>query len=351
MHNLPDSTRSGGCNDPACALKEIHLNTSALLDPQSLMSSVTLISYDIPSVSALVDSGSSDCFIDTTFVNEHAISSYPIPPLQLQLFDRTTNSTITQAIDLFVCFQTGDITLMTFYVTPLDGSCSLVPGYNWLTCSNLLIDWVLGNTSFHLSGQNISAPLSSSPQPPNIPPSATPIPSDTPLSFSQRKALPITIISAPAFALACHLEGSVQFSLQIHPQESDLRSASITSKSESSELSGVALDYHNFADVFSKSKADMLAPHREHDLKIDLEGASPPIGTTYSLFPSELESLQTFLDEHLTMGFICPSSSTHAAPVLFVHKKDGSLHLCVDFRGLNKITKKDHYPLPISQTS
>jgi len=28
-------------------------------------------------------------------------------------------------------------------------------------------------------------------------------------------------------------------------------------------------------------------------------------------------------------------------------KKDGSLHLCVDFRGLNKITKKDQYPLPL----
>ena len=46
------------------------------------------------------------------------------------------------------------------------------------------------------------------------------------------------------------------------------------------------------------------------------------------------------------MGFIRPSSSAHAALVLFIHKKDGSLRLCMDFRGLNKITKKDHYPLP-----
>ena len=171
---------------------------------------------------------------------------------------------------------------------------------------------------------------------------ATPTPSDTPLSFSQRKALPITIISAPAFALACRLEGSVQFSLLIRPQESDLCSTSTTS--DNSDLSGIPPDYHNFADVFSKNKADMLAPHREHDLKIDLEeGASPPIGTTYSLSPSKLESLQTFLDEHLAMGFIRLSSSTHTAPVLFICKQDGSLRLCVDFRWLNKITKKDHY--------
>jgi len=37
----------------------------------------------------------------------------------------------------------------------------------------------------------------------------------------------------------------------------------------------------------------------------------------------------------------------HGAPVLFTRKKDGGLRLCVDFRGLNKITKKDRYPLPL----
>ena len=76
----------------------------------------------------------------------------------------------------------------------------------------------------------------------------------------------------------------------------------------------------------------MLAPHREHDLKINLEdGASPPLGATYSLSSSELGFLCEFLDEHLAMGFICLSSSIHTALVLFVHKKDSSLCLYVDF--------------------
>src|SRR4029077_6283852 len=80
---------------------------------------------------------------------------------------------------------------------------------------------------------------------------------------------------------------------------------------------------------------------------IDLEeGTHPPLGTLYSLSRSELEALHTFLDKHLASGFIRPMTSAHAVPMLFVRKKDGSLRLCVDFRGLNKITKKDHYPLP-----
>ena len=98
------------------------------------------------------------------------------------------------------------------------------------------------------------------------------------------------------------------------------------------DLSAVPQEYHEFADVFSKSKANTLAPHREYDLKIELkEGTHPPLGTLYSLSLFELEALQTFLDEHLASGFICPSSSSHTAPVLFIRKKDGSLHLCIDF--------------------
>ena len=54
-----------------------------------------------------------------------------------------------------------------------------------------------------------------------------------------------------------------------------------------------------------------------------------------------------FIDEHLSYGFIKQSTSAHGAPVLFIHKKDDSLHLCVDYQGLNKLTKKDHYSLPL----
>ncbi|GKE82274.1 retrotransposon protein, putative, ty3-gypsy subclass, partial [Tanacetum coccineum] len=54
------------------------------------------------------------------------------------------------------------------------------------------------------------------------------------------------------------------------------------------------------------------------------------------------EQLQELTDK----GFIRPSSSPWKAPVLSVKKKDGSFWMCIDYRELNKLTVKNHYPLP-----
>jgi hypothetical protein len=58
--------------------------------------------------------------------------------------------------------------------------------------------------------------------------------------------------------------------------------------------------------------------------------------------PMELAELKVQLQELLDKGFIWPLG----APVLFVKKKDGILHLCIDYRQLNKVTVKNRYPLP-----
>jgi len=70
-------------------------------------------------------------------------------------------------------------------------------------------------------------------------------------------------------------------------------------------------------------------------------------GPIYLLSEVEQLALRDFLDENLTNKFIRPSKSPASAPILFIKKKDSSLRLTVDYRGLNKITKKDRYPLPL----
>ncbi len=46
-------------------------------------------------------------------------------------------------------------------------------------------------------------------------------------------------------------------------------------------------------------------------------------------------------------GHICPSKSPIRAPVFFIKKKEGSLHLVQDYWKLNEITIKNSYPLPL----
>jgi hypothetical protein len=46
------------------------------------------------------------------------------------------------------------------------------------------------------------------------------------------------------------------------------------------------------------------------------------------------------------MGHIRPSSNPFASSVVLVKKKDGTMHMCIDFRALNKKTIKKRYPIP-----
>jgi hypothetical protein len=52
------------------------------------------------------------------------------------------------------------------------------------------------------------------------------------------------------------------------------------------------------------------------------------------------------IDELLEKGYIRPSTSPWAAPVLFVENKDGTKRMCIDYRALNEVTIKNKYPLP-----
>ena len=102
-----------------------------------------------------------------------------------------------------------------------------------------------------------------------------------------------------------------------------------------------------FADVFPETLPNQLPPPRKIDHAIELTpGAEPPSRPTYRLSYVETDELKKQLADLSAKGFIKPSTSPFGAPVLFVHKKEGTLRLCVDYRALNKITIKNRYPLP-----
>ena len=100
-----------------------------------------------------------------------------------------------------------------------------------------------------------------------------------------------------------------------------------------------------FPDVFRSLQG--VPPDRSDPFTIELEPGTAPLSKSpYRMALAEMAELKKQFEQLLDKGFIRPSSSPWGAPVLFVKKKDGSMRLCIDYRGLNRVTVKNKYPLP-----
>lgn len=106
---------------------------------------------------------------------------------------------------------------------------------------------------------------------------------------------------------------------------------------------------HQFQRLFDVERARSLPKHRTEDHGIELRpNSKAPLNRIYNMSPVETEVLRTYIKDNLASGCIRPSKSDYGAPVLFVKKPESNaLRLCVDYRGLNEITVKDRYPLPL----
>ena len=329
-------------------LKEVHLNASSFSSHSTLFINLNL--QNTKNLRALIDSSASDNFMESQFAIDHG---YPIEnlktPLCLTLFNGSaaSHSLITQYTTLNIGLPCSTQHTIQFLLTPLDCSATAILGYSWLLQHNLLINWVLHKITFQSSATD-PLPVNASPLTPDC------APSDLNASASLQAAaaaVPISFISGPAVCLLCRLPSSHTSSILY---SGFINSTSIpTCSAISAQANPPAQEYdtlcqalpeahHEFMDVFSKSKGMTLPPHHPYDHKIELEdSATPPFRPIYSLSEVEQLALHQFLDENLTNHFICPSQSPSGAPILFIKKKDSSLHLAVDYCSLNHITRKD----------
>src|SRR5258705_12719256 len=217
---------------------------------------------------------------------------------------------------MLITFSTGETHHLELFVTSLDENYSLILGYDWLAQHNLSIDWTETKIMFR-ELKNLKEKLASS------------------------EKIDIHMVSTLMMTKLCKDPGTPAFVIST----ANLIPLQATA---TDTLDSIPDKYCDFCDIFSGEKAGTLAPHRPYDLQINIEeGAKPIHRPIYSLSPPELTALQEFLEEHTKSGFIHPSKSPWGSPVLFVKKKDGSLHLCMDFHALNRVTEKDRYPLPL----
>ncbi len=103
-----------------------------------------------------------------------------------------------------------------------------------------------------------------------------------------------------------------------------------------------------FQDSVLTSELKKGVPNSKLTHKIELiDGSEVPGQRPFRLSQSEATEISKQLTEQIDLGLIRPSLSGFGAPILLVKKKDGTFRMCIDYRRLNAITKKDSFPLPL----
>ena len=77
------------------------------------------------------------------------------------------------------------------------------------------------------------------------------------------------------------------------------------------------------------------------------EGSQPIYERPYKYPLYQKFEIEKIVKELLEAGSIRASQSPFYSLVLSVGKADGSWHMCIDYRSLNKATIKDKYPIPV----
>jgi len=162
------------------------------------------------------------------------------------------------------------------------------------------------------------------------------------------KGARICIIGAAAYKSLTRKEGHQVFAISVKDIE-EYRRQKDEVEVDPESLLPPELQGQGWGEVFSKEEANTLPPHRPHDMKLELmkDKELPRTQALRRHSPEELDIIEEYIKDNLRKEFITPSSFSHASPILFVRKPNGGLRMCVDYRGLNAVLKKDAYPLPL----
>jgi hypothetical protein len=111
----------------------------------------------------------------------------------------------------------------------------------------------------------------------------------------------------------------------------------------------MSFEFKKFDDVFSLKNEKILTSHKEKvDHVIELKDDKQSLYESfYNLFNNELKTLRLYFDDALTRYIIKHSMSSTETSMLFVFKKNEKVRLCVDYRDLNKIIRKNRHSLSL----
>lgn len=348
----------------------------------SFSNAITLNTY------AFVDCGATgESFLDIDFVRKNNLIQIPLPrPRNIIVVDGSISTTGSVTHEVRHTLTIGDHSEeISSFVTKLDKHEALI-GMPWLRKHNPAIDWEKNTLCFNKDKcrknclkagvhQSLIKGRVTTKDAPAGPITREQSDREKTLQSHHDFAAKPRLVGAAAFQLLSQDNDINIFSASIREVEDQIKHLEDGTTCECSDLdiclAGASMEdiqkalepkiyidpktmlpdwvpWPKYTPVFDAKAAEKLPPHRDCDHKIALKpGAKVPSGQLYGMSIDELQVLRKFIDENLARGFIRPSKSPAASPVLFAKKPGGGLRFCVDYRALNALTIKNRYPLPL----
>src|SRR3954447_5775091 len=301
----------------------------------------------------MIDSGATGyVFVDEEYAQEHQLPVFKLPePRRLEVIDgRTAISDVTHATQVQIRVG-GHVETAPMFITRL-AHYPIVFGIPWMRQHDVHLDFKANTLTFESDYCQENCGIG--PVPMVVHGITSALPSSQTRGYALVAGAVFARMASKPEKYGVEYTGSftikdLRLALAAVKEEQQARAIAEKSLRDKDKLAKyVPREYHDLSKMFSKSEADKLPPHGPYDHKIPLkEGFVPPFGPLYGLSKNELETLHKWLEDNLNRGLIRASSSPAGAPILFVKKKDGTLRLCVDYRGLNEGTIKNRYPLPL----
>ncbi|KAJ4813235.1 polyprotein [Rhynchospora pubera] len=265
-------------------------------------------------ICALIDSGSTDSFVNPNVVHQLSLPTSCTNPLSVKIADGSMLSTNQLCKNLKFQLQGTDFEgdLRVLEIQGYD----VILGMDWLSQFGLMtVDWGQGTLFIKQHGKDIK----------------------------------LQVDSISAKVKLCQQQIDIKKESQ---QGSEIFVAHLfcteTAGGKELQVSNphIKLLLDSFEDVFQEPST--LPPTRSIDHQIPLLPDSKPINLRpYRFSHYQKLEIEKIIEELLQQSFIQPSTSPYSSPILLVKKKDGTWRLCVDYRQLNDQTIKNKYPIPI----
>ncbi len=296
-------------------------------------------------VRVLIDSGSSHQYISSDFIRKSS----------LEIEENRNSSHWVQVADGNYMQASGRVhctLVMDRYRTRIEARVlempqyDLILGIDWLRSATPVIDWE--DMSMQVRGEEGEICEL-------YPPSTTQYVSTRGRTFAIEEIDPVGYVEADKIlkqpgSTAC------LFAIRVPTEEKRTATSPREAKQDTEKLESIPMPtigddrvrtlIDGFSDIFREELPPELPPTRDHEHDIDTGHSSPININAYPLSPIHTEEQSRQIAQMLDQGLIQESASPWGFPVLFVKKPGGKLRMCIDFRALNAVTKKNGYPLP-----